>query len=102
MVSRWRMALRLHIQTNCFDRCHLRNESRLRTSLCAGSIHSAFHRNRSAIQRVDDSRYGLQTDIFFKTLDRAFVAIRKLTVGGIIVNDVSALQQTTRRTAEES
>jgi len=41
-----------------------------------------------ALLMVDESRYGLQAGIFTRNIDRAFAAIRKLNVGGVIINDV--------------
>lgn len=41
-----------------------------------------------ALQMVDESRYGLQAGIFTKNIDRAFAAISRLNVGGVIINDV--------------
>lgn len=41
-----------------------------------------------AIRMTDDSRYGLQAGIFTRNIDSAFQAIRKINVGGVIINDV--------------
>lgn len=40
------------------------------------------------VAMVDDSVYGLQAGIFTKNVERAFYAIKKIDVGGIIINDV--------------
>ncbi len=37
---------------------------------------------------VDNSKYGLQAGIYTEKIDRAFKAIKKINVGGIIINDV--------------
>ncbi len=37
---------------------------------------------------VDDSKYGLQAGIYTQDIQRAFTAIKKINVGGIIINDV--------------
>ncbi|MBN1350617.1 aldehyde dehydrogenase family protein [candidate division KSB1 bacterium] len=37
---------------------------------------------------VDDSKYGLQAGIYTNDLNRAFAAVKKIDVGGIIINDV--------------
>ena len=41
-----------------------------------------------ALQMVEESKYGLQAGIFTKNVDKAFAAIKKLNVGGVIINDV--------------
>ncbi|MBD3287800.1 aldehyde dehydrogenase family protein [candidate division KSB1 bacterium] len=41
-----------------------------------------------AIRMTDDSRYGLQAGIFTQRIDSAFQAIRRINVGGVIINDV--------------
>lgn len=40
------------------------------------------------LDKVDDSKYGLQAGIFTRDIQRAFKAIKKINVGGIIINDV--------------
>jgi acyl-CoA reductase-like NAD-dependent aldehyde dehydrogenase len=45
-----------------------------------------------AIAEVNNSKYGLQAGVFTSDLKRAFLAHRDITVGGIIVNDVSAFR----------
>jgi acyl-CoA reductase-like NAD-dependent aldehyde dehydrogenase len=37
---------------------------------------------------ADDSVYGLQAGIYTKDINKAFKAIRRLDVGGVIINDV--------------
>jgi acyl-CoA reductase-like NAD-dependent aldehyde dehydrogenase len=37
---------------------------------------------------VDDSIYGLQAGIFTAEIEKAFEAIKKIKVGGVIINDV--------------
>jgi acyl-CoA reductase-like NAD-dependent aldehyde dehydrogenase len=41
-----------------------------------------------AIDRVNDTPYGLQAGIFTRDLQRAFEAARKLHYGGVLINDV--------------
>jgi len=41
-----------------------------------------------AIERVNNSVYGLQAGVFTRDLERAFRAARRLEVGGVIINDV--------------
>lgn len=43
----------------------------------------------SAIEKSNDVNYGLQAGIFTRNIDKAFEAIRKLHVGGIMINDSS-------------
>ena len=45
-----------------------------------------------AIERVNETRYGLQAGVFTKDIDRIFTAHRDIVVGGIIVNDISAFR----------
>lgn len=40
-----------------------------------------------AIDKVNDSRYGLQAGIFTKDLETAFKAARRIDAGGVMVND---------------
>ncbi len=40
------------------------------------------------LYQVDNSKYGLQAGIYTEKIDRAFKAIKKINVGGIIINDV--------------
>ncbi len=44
----------------------------------------------TAIQVVNQSRYGLQAAIYTKSLGSAFEAINKLDVGGVVVNEIPA------------
>ena len=39
------------------------------------------------LRQVDNSRYGLQAGIYTQQIDRAFNAIKKINVGGIMIND---------------
>jgi len=41
-----------------------------------------------AIERANDSPYGLQTGIFTPDMQKAFQAARKLEVGGVMINDI--------------
>lgn len=45
-----------------------------------------------AIDRVNETRYGLQAGVFTKDIDRIFTAHRDIVVGGVIVNDISAFR----------
>jgi aldehyde dehydrogenase (NAD+) len=45
-----------------------------------------------ALERVSDSRFGLQAGVFTSDVNRAFQAHRELEVGGVILNDVSAFR----------
>lgn len=39
------------------------------------------------LRQVDDSKYGLQAGIYTQQINRAFQAIKKINVGGIMIND---------------
>ena len=43
---------------------------------------------QEAIERVNDSAYGLQAGIYTRDLGKAFRAARQLEVGGVLINDV--------------
>ncbi|MGD6964430.1 aldehyde dehydrogenase family protein [Fictibacillus phosphorivorans] len=43
---------------------------------------------QEAIRLVNDSRYGLQAGIFTENIRTAMVAVKKLHVGGVLVNDI--------------
>lgn len=43
----------------------------------------------AAIEQVNDSAYGLQAGIYTRDLNKAFLAVKKIDVGGIMVNDTS-------------
>lgn len=40
-----------------------------------------------ALERADDSQFGLQASVFTKDIDRALTAIKRLNFGGVIIND---------------
>jgi len=42
----------------------------------------------NVLSQVDNTKYGLQAGIYTEKIDRAFKAIKKIDVGGIIINDV--------------
>ena len=52
------------------------------------AILSKFSDFNSALDEVNDSKFGLQAGIFTKNIDKAFLAWDKLEVGGIIIGDV--------------
>ena len=52
------------------------------------AILSKFSNFNSALDEVNDSKFGLQAGIFTKNIDKAFLAWDKLEVGGIIIGDV--------------
>jgi acyl-CoA reductase-like NAD-dependent aldehyde dehydrogenase len=45
-----------------------------------------------AIERVNETAYGLQAGVFTNDLQRIFLAHREIQAGGVIVNDVSAFR----------
>ena len=42
-----------------------------------------------ALRMLDDSPYGLQAGVYTRDLHKAFAAVRRLDVGGVMVNDTS-------------
>lgn len=46
-----------------------------------------YHNFDEMLHEVDNSRYGLQAGVYTQQIDRAFTAIKKINVGGIIIND---------------
>ena len=53
---------------------------------------SPYQKFEEALERVSDSRFGLQAGVFTNDVNRAFQAHRELDVGGVILNDVSAFR----------
>ncbi len=47
-----------------------------------------FENFSDAVRMVDDSIYGLQAGVFTAEIEKAFEAIKKIKVGGVIINDV--------------
>jgi acyl-CoA reductase-like NAD-dependent aldehyde dehydrogenase len=41
----------------------------------------------AAIDAVNDSRFGLQTGVYTRDLNKAFRAVQRLNVGGVLIND---------------
>lgn len=41
-----------------------------------------------AVEKVNDSDFGLQAGVFTKDIDKAFRAFNKIDVGGVIINDI--------------
>ena len=46
----------------------------------------------TALEEVNNTRYGLQAGVFTKDVDRIFLAHREIEVGGVIQNDVSSFR----------
>ncbi len=42
----------------------------------------------SGLEQLDDTEFGLQAGIFTRDISRAFQAVRRLNVGGVMINDV--------------
>ncbi len=42
----------------------------------------------AALEMADDSVYGLQAGVYTRDINKAFKAIRRLDVGGVIINDI--------------
>ena len=51
-----------------------------------------FTEFKDAVDRVNDSPFGLQTGIFTNSMADIFYAFRELEVGGVIVNDASSFR----------
>ncbi len=47
-----------------------------------------FGKFSEALELADQSRYGLQVGIYTQRIDYAFEAIKKINVGGVMINDV--------------
>ena len=41
-----------------------------------------------ALEMADDSVYGLQAGVYTRDIGKAFQAVKRLDVGGIIINDI--------------
>jgi len=48
----------------------------------------SFDRFEEAVEKVDDSRYGLQAGVFTRDLDKVLYAYQNIEVGGVMINDV--------------
>jgi len=46
-----------------------------------------FREFEDAVAQVNDSRYGLQAGVFTKNIGHMMLAIRKINVGGVMIND---------------
>ena len=51
-----------------------------------------YNEFNQALDMVNDSVYGLQAGIFTKDIQKAFQAVKKIKVGGIMINDVSTFR----------
>jgi len=69
-----------------------RNELQRATADKGGHRANAIGLVNSAIAEVNASKYGLQAGVFTNDINRAFDAHRRLEVGGVIINDVSAFR----------
>src|SRR3712207_8376716 len=63
---------------------------------------SPYQTFEDALRIVNDSRFGLQAGVFTNDINRAFEAHRTLDVGGLIVNDVSAVRADQMRSEEDT
>jgi acyl-CoA reductase-like NAD-dependent aldehyde dehydrogenase len=48
---------------------------------------NSFNKLSEAIEIANNSEYGLQAGIFTNNIEEAFYAIKKLEVGGVMIND---------------
>src|SRR5579859_7902415 len=46
----------------------------------------------SALRQANDTEFGLQAAVFTRDIDRAFLAIKRLNFGGVIINDTPAFR----------
>ncbi len=51
-----------------------------------------FDRFEKAVEKVNDSVFGLQAGVFTKNLDHAFYAWNELEVGGVIIGDIPSMR----------
>lgn len=56
------------------------------------AILSSFDRFEDALERVNDSRFGLQAGVFTNDLRRMHAAWDRLRVGGVVINDVPSFR----------
>ncbi|WP_342537050.1 aldehyde dehydrogenase family protein [Sporosarcina sp. FSL K6-3508] len=54
-------------------------------------IHT-YDQFEEAISNVNDSQYGLQAGVYTTSLEKAFQAIDKIEVGGVIINDIPSFR----------
>jgi len=52
------------------------------------TVVSGYNKLEEAIERINSWKYGLQTGIFTKNIDKAMMAFNRLDVGGVIIDDV--------------
>ena len=65
-----------------------RNAGRGRGNLRPVLTLNSYRTFDEAVERANDSRYGLQGGLFTRDLQRAFRALEKWDVGGLMINDV--------------
>ena len=53
---------------------------------------SPYQSFEQALSWVNDSVYGLQVGIFTNEIDKAFQAVKKVNVGGVMINDASSFR----------
>ncbi|WP_442594193.1 aldehyde dehydrogenase family protein [Neobacillus sp. D3-1R] len=49
---------------------------------------NTFNDFSEALEKVNDSEYGLQAGVYTSNLQRAFQAVKQLHVGGVMINDI--------------
>lgn len=52
-----------------------------------------FHTEEEAVQRSNDSIYGLQAGVFTKDINRAMRVADRLEMGGVWINEISTYRQ---------
>jgi acyl-CoA reductase-like NAD-dependent aldehyde dehydrogenase len=51
-----------------------------------------FSSFKDAVEKINDSKFGLQAGIFTKNIDHAFFAWNELDVGGVIIGDIPSMR----------
>ncbi|ANU11201.1 aldehyde dehydrogenase [Planococcus antarcticus DSM 14505] len=53
---------------------------------------NTYDKWEEAIERVNDSQYGLQAGVYTTSIHKAFEAVAQIEVGGVIVNDIPSFR----------
>ncbi|MDP8241265.1 MAG: aldehyde dehydrogenase family protein [Candidatus Hatepunaea meridiana] len=56
------------------------------------AIVERFSNFKEAVEKVNDSVYGLQAGVFTRNIDHVFYAWNELEVGGVVINDVPSVR----------
>ncbi len=72
------------IVENTPDSCRLCQEE----AFAPVTIISSYRKFEEALEKVNSWKFGLQTGIFTKDIEKAMLAFNRLEVGGVIINDI--------------